>query len=193
MSLDVILERLNGKQTAIDNSEPSGFTPVQIIYRQLGLDCKRNTFTYEIREKPTLKGDHDDFKAINKFAIDIVGSKYKIKGHDIEEKKPLDINISRDSYVILQIPVGWMFLPNAVTLGGDNPDVAAYGQLRYVVNGTVFDKYVSGCRLVYFSANHRDGDITKPYLQSLNYNVLMPNGLAILVDPDIRFPGEGNS
>jgi hypothetical protein len=194
VSPEVILERLNGTQTEITNKPPTGFTPEQIVYRRLGIDCKRSNFTYEIREKPTKKGDHSDFKAINKFALDIVGpGHYDIKGHDNEEDKPLDINVSRDSYVILQLPVGWMFLPKAVTLGGDKPDIAAYGELRYVVKNKVSEDYVANCRLVYFSAIHRSGSESKPYLQPLNFNVLMPEGLAVLVDPDIRFPGVGES
>ena len=191
MTPEAILDRLSGKQTEIENRPPANFTPVQIVYRRLGLDCKRNTFIYEVREKPTKKGEHTDFKDIKHFSLDMLGSKYSIKGHDSEENKPLDVNISRDAHIIFELPIGWSFLPNAVTLGGETPNTAAYGELRYVVKGNVSEKYLPNCRLVYFSANFQD--MTNPYLQSFNFNVLMPNGLAILVDPDIRFPGNGLS
>ncbi|HEY0412732.1 MAG TPA: hypothetical protein VGD66_06305 [Allosphingosinicella sp.] len=195
MTAAEIIDR-SQKPTLINNAVPNGFIPQEIVYRRLGLDCRRYCFAYEMLEKPTVNGAHPEFKPIEEFTQEILASRYSTKGRDLEEIKPLDITISRHAYIVMELPAGWTFSPDAmlpgITLGGPNPDSDAYGQLRYVIKGKPPSADpVSNCSLVYFSAINRSG--TPPYYQPLNFNIVIGDGVAVLVDPDIRFPGGGIS
>jgi hypothetical protein len=72
-----------------------------------------------------------------------------------------------------------------------------YGELRYLDrNGDIHETYVQNCKTVYFIADVRRGPAGE-YNQHFNFNILPPPVRATgevkltLIDPDIRYPGNG--
>jgi hypothetical protein len=184
-----------GTQYPMSANAPTGFNAQQLIYRRLGLDNRRETLFYKVLELPTLISD----MSLDNFVSAIANSQHAPKGDDYEEIAVLDITVSKDSYIIIELPRGWMFDPtkDAVTLGS-NANSANYGGLRYVrapdhLPPNASANVITNCRLVYFSAVAQRGTDDNPYLQPLNFNIFMRNGLACIIDPDIRFPGNGTS
>ncbi|HEX8258397.1 MAG TPA: hypothetical protein VF589_12265 [Allosphingosinicella sp.] len=170
------------------------------MHRKLTFDCSGMTFDYSVVDMPTNNQDNK-FGDIGVFCRSIVRKDHVLKGPDAREDKRLDVPISKHSYVIFELPEEWTFSSKAdrpgVTLGikpGEgNPDSDAYGQLRYVTASTVSPAPIEKCRLVFFSAIDRDGTVANPYIQPINFNIVTSDGVAVVVDPDIRFPGNGTS
>lgn len=174
------------------------FRPEQIIYRQLTFDCTLMQYAYTYYDKST-KRDDEDYDEIKNFVKRIAKNKYpKNDDEDKKEDKILDIKLSWDAYVVIGLDPDskWTFSSKnpAVTLGkphnADKPPAGYYADLWYVDDkGDAYDHPKPGCRVAYFSAKRQAGD----YAQPLNFNINTRDGTAIVVDPDIRFPGNGTS
>jgi hypothetical protein len=196
MAVAAIVISRASQQKPIETKEFPNFHPKHYIYRRLGFNCEKMSFVYKIVAKPVKEG-HPKFGDIKAFAQHILSNNHSPK-NDRRENKPLDVPVREDSYIIFELPEDWSFsgitaaggLP-AVTLGGENPDSERYANLRYVTAGADSDQPLDNCRLVYFSAKKNDGTKTAPYEQPINFNIVMPGGLFVVVDPDVRFPGNG--
>jgi len=196
-SLIELIRRASGEVTPINDETPHGFLAEQYIYRRLGFNCESMTFVYDIIKKPIVEGD-DGFGNIVQFARNILAGNPVQKDDDNPELKPLDITVSRHSYILLELPEGWSFTAavgeHGVTLGNyptTTANAAAYGELRYVTPTDLQPHPIPGCRMVFFKAINQAGSEEDPYLQPLNFSIFLRDGMAVVIDPDIRFPGNG--
>jgi hypothetical protein len=195
-----VLERIQISapiQYPMPDDLPDDFNPEQIIYREFDSTGRPVQHFYVDVDKPTLCNSNVDIEA---FVHDIALNGYHRNDPDAVEDKKLDIPVSRESYVILQLYAGsgYTFSRNdpGVTLTTQSPAPPAnvYGRLRYVAaDGSISAQPIPNCRLAFFAALFRLGDGSQPYKQGLNFNLETDEGIVTIIDPDIRHPGNGTA
>jgi hypothetical protein len=188
----------SGNQYPMPAVIPGGFSPKQIVYRELSAKSPPFEWYYVDIDIPTEIGATTP--TIEQFVRNIATSAYVRNAGDNEEAKKIDIPITDDSYVILQLaPETELVFGDtrqfpAVTLGtrSSSPPNNKYGGLCYVdARGNTHSSPISNSKIVYFCALFQGGTVTNPHKQSLNYNVKDRHGTATVADPDIRYPGVG--
>lgn len=174
---------------------PAGFVPQQIIYRQIYTTDPYNGL-YSIIDTPRpLATVH--YNGIDDFAKKIAAGNYYQVPADGQEVRPLDITISRASYIVLRLSPDegdWAFAAanqyRAVML--DDPATLGhlYGGLTYVTAANTTTVPTPNCPVVYFAAMPQAGGAA--YSQKLVYWMDVRNGYNNSMDPDIRHPGVGS-
>ena len=180
---------------------PGQFAEEQVIYRELGLEPD-GAYRYVAIDRPTATVNNPAYTTIEDFVGTVTASGYVRNDPDLEEVKYLDITVSRPSYILVHLSsrLSWYFSSGnpGITLGArasghPDPDTL-YGRLRYVDDGGhIHDAPSAQCRLAYFAAMPVLGTPESPYLRSLNFNVEVAGGTLVVIDPDIRYPGNGSS
>jgi hypothetical protein len=188
------------EQYPIDTDAPINFQPVQVVYREIMIESD-GTYRYLAIDKPTKISNPGTFK-IDDFVKNIIDNVYKRNAPDHEEYKYLAITISKPSYIIIeisdQLSRTYSTDEPAITvgkpvMGHPDPD-DIYGELRHVDGtGHIDAKPLQNCRLAYFSAMPVMGTRKNPYVRSLNYNTEDRGGTLVIIDPDIRNPGNAES
>ena len=193
-------QRKNPEQNVLRADPPPGFEPEQVIYRELTIEAD-GAVRYRNIDRPTPTSG-PDFQGIEDFVRRIALSGYERNAPDEEEPKYLDIVVGKPSYIVIELSpqLSWHFSSGnpAITLGARDPNLpdpdSLYGRLLYVDdNGGIHDHPHMPCRLAYFAAKPVLGTAEAPYLRSINFNVEVPGGTLIVIDPDIRFPGGSSS
>lgn len=197
----VALALLTPEQFPMASGLPKNFVEEQIIYRKVKIDTGDFGYRYKKIDRPTPVATDGSYTGIEDFVRQIALRRYRRNDRDNEERKRLDIPLSKPSYVIIELTRKvdlWFSDRNpAITLGrytDDHPDPSSlYGCLRHVdISGNIHSEPAPRCRLAYFAAMPHHGSDTDPFEQPLNYNVQSPGGVTIVIDPDIRHPGTGN-
>lgn len=179
---------------------PSGFEAEQIIYREIFHDPTISGWRYKDIDEPTPCNPSFDIKS---FASKVAVDGYVRNNADDEEEKLLDIPVSKPSYVLLEMNGDFERYfskeNSAVTLGkylyNKHPKPwRLYGYLHHVdMGGNVSRKPRKRCRVAFFAALPLiNGSNDDPFIQHLNYNVDDVGGTTIVIDPDIRYPGNGD-
>ncbi|MBV8686174.1 MAG: hypothetical protein JOZ90_16405 [Alphaproteobacteria bacterium] len=192
----------------IRDQQLPNFAPVQVVYKEFTLFGKYPG--YDDIDRPTkIDGNNFDIEA---FVKNIALNGYTRNPSPPVEKpenNPLDIKISRDSYVIIELDryLGFTFttLVDPVTqvplegislmwLTGDHPDpLSHYANLRYCDDsGVLHDDPAPNCRIAFFQARKMK-NAKNSYQQRIVYVMDLPTGGTRFEDPDIRFPGAGSS
>ena len=123
---------------------------------------------------------------------------YSSLRYDPKEDHKLDIPVARDSIIIVQLPPlgGHKFIAPGIRLRKQSGQCRTdlYGGLRYVDdqgNSTVTPP--NNCKLIYFFAKFQPGTVANPYIQPFLYDVYPTPIRLTVIDPDIRYPGNGGS
>jgi hypothetical protein len=193
------LKIMSPEQNEILDRPPPGFQARQVIYRKMKVSCTPLEHRYKDVDKPT---PHPTTFNIKNLVSKIAKKGYDHNDYDKEEDNFLDITVSQPSYIIIELSrkSGLTFSSKnpAITLGkplsGTQVPYELYGEVRYVDgDGNVSNNPIKNCRIAYFSAMPRLGSVGQPFTQSLNFNVDTRHGVLIVVDPDIRHPGNATS
>lgn len=179
---------------------PAGFIEHQVIVRRLHMDGASPAY-FELDEATPVINNPDYF-GIHELAAKVAAGTYTKNRDDQEETKRRDIRVSRPSFIILRLQdsLQWDFSPTVPAIAMPQvPNPADppkhYGALRYVrSDGMIFKDPFVGCKTVYFAAMPVLGTDNQPYTQKFNYYVHDLVGMdGIVIDPDIRYPGNGES
>jgi hypothetical protein len=191
-----VFQRKSPEQNFLAAGLPPGFEPDQVICRELTIEAD-GAFRYKNVDRAT-PASGPGFQSIEDFVRRIALSGYERNAPDEEEPKYLDIVVGKPSYIVIELSpqLNWHFSSGnpAITLGARDPRLpdpdTLYGRLLYVDDsGEIHDRPRLPCRLAYFAAKPVLGTAEAPYLRSINFNVEVPGGTLIVIDPDIRFPG----
>lgn len=194
----------------IPDKPPVGFSPVQVIHRELTRN-PGGAPLYKDIDRPTPVPAMGF--SIQQFAREIaLNGRVRNPPPPQEQQENLwtSIRLSRDSYVVIELTsmMTWKYTTmerpdgtdqEGICLNGlsdDDPDpLSHYGDLHYVDgSGVDFDHPVADCRVAYFSARPMKNDAgeVRSYQQPLFIVVDQPGGSHEYIDPDIRFPGNGS-
>jgi hypothetical protein len=175
---------------------PRGFVAEQILYRQIYTPDLGFQGAYNINDKPRpLNTAH--YNGIEDFAKKMAAGNYYQWIPDREEAPPLDIAVTRPSYIVLRLSPdegNWSFAAAGqykAVMMGDPPTLShLYGGLTYVTANNTTTVPTPDCPVVYFAAMPQAGNAF--YTQKLCYNIAVGNGYNNTMDPDVRHPGVGS-
>ena len=180
------------------------FIPRHIIYRRMAKDPREGgSYYFESRYRPIPLREvyHRDLESFIKNRADYAA---RYEG-DAEEDFPLDIMVSSDSYVVIEMAESMKntFDPDparkGITLGryfDDDRQLAEdlYGNLYFVRDdGTILETPEANCRMVCFRARANILPANGVYRQPINFNPTNEAKFVMVdpIDPDIRYPGNG--
>jgi hypothetical protein len=196
------------KHELLDTDAPEHFNPEYVIYRELG-----PTFPwyYSRIDKPLVIKNIPGWTNIADYVKSVALGMNQPPPpppippqETVAEDSELTIPIRKHSYIILAINKG---LGATFAYDASNRDVQAidfgeyydteqlakdsYGELRHIdpQTGLGYARAIPNCRMVYFSAIPTPVADTS---QKLNFNLLAKR-TGTIVDPDIRYPGNGGN